>query len=91
MAPSGKQQVIDLLKSLETKDPVPFAYVNPNQSGASLCFVICPSAKGTGRNNHAPSEKSGVDGVCSRTEKGVRGRGDEDDPQLYGIGAAKVR
>ncbi len=31
MAPSRKQQVIDLLKSLETKDPVPLAYVNPNQ------------------------------------------------------------
>ena len=31
MAPSRKQQVIDLLKSLETKDPVPFAYVNPNK------------------------------------------------------------
>jgi len=26
-----KQQVVDLLKSLETKDPVPFAYVNPNK------------------------------------------------------------
>jgi predicted SnoaL-like aldol condensation-catalyzing enzyme len=31
MAPSRKQQVIDLLKSLETKDPVPLAYVNPNK------------------------------------------------------------
>jgi predicted SnoaL-like aldol condensation-catalyzing enzyme len=31
MAPSRKRQVIDLLKSLETKDPVPFAYVNPNK------------------------------------------------------------
>ena len=31
MAPSRKQQVIDLLKSLETKNPVPFAYVNPNK------------------------------------------------------------
>src|SRR5712675_599906 len=31
MAPSRKQQVIDLLKSLETKDPVPLAYVNPNR------------------------------------------------------------
>jgi len=31
MAPSRKQQVIDLLKSLETKDSVPFAYVNPNK------------------------------------------------------------
>src|SRR5271165_2390172 len=31
MAPSRKQQVIDLLKSLETKDPAPFAYVNPNK------------------------------------------------------------
>jgi predicted SnoaL-like aldol condensation-catalyzing enzyme len=29
--PIRKQQVIDLLKSLETKDPVPFAYVNPNK------------------------------------------------------------
>ncbi len=29
MAPSRKQQVIDLLKSLETKNPAPFAYVNP--------------------------------------------------------------
>jgi hypothetical protein len=29
MAPSRKQQVIDLLKSLETKDPVPLAYVKP--------------------------------------------------------------
>jgi hypothetical protein len=26
-----KQQVVDLLKSLETKNPVPFAYVNPNK------------------------------------------------------------
>ena len=31
MTPSRKQQVIDLLKSLETKDPVPLAYVNPNK------------------------------------------------------------
>ena len=31
MVPSRKQQVIDLLKSLETKDPVPLAYVNPNK------------------------------------------------------------
>ncbi len=31
MAPSRKQQVIDLLKSLETKDPVALAYVNPNK------------------------------------------------------------
>src|SRR5258708_10996589 len=31
MAPSRKQQVIDLLKSLETKDPVPLVYVNPNK------------------------------------------------------------
>jgi predicted SnoaL-like aldol condensation-catalyzing enzyme len=31
MAPSRKQQVIDLLKSLETNDPVPLAYVNPNK------------------------------------------------------------
>ena len=31
MGPSRKQQVIDLLKSLETKDPVPLAYVNPNK------------------------------------------------------------
>ena len=31
MAPSRKQQVIDLLKSLETKNPVPLAYVNPNK------------------------------------------------------------
>ena len=31
MAPSRKKQVIDLLKSLETKDPVPLAYVNPNK------------------------------------------------------------
>src|SRR5260370_9464828 len=31
MAHSRKQQVIDLLKSLETKDPVPLAYVNPNK------------------------------------------------------------
>jgi predicted SnoaL-like aldol condensation-catalyzing enzyme len=29
--PIRKQQVVDLLKSLETKDPVPFAYVNPNK------------------------------------------------------------
>jgi predicted SnoaL-like aldol condensation-catalyzing enzyme len=31
MPPSRKQQVLDLLKSLETKDPLPFAYVNPNK------------------------------------------------------------
>src|SRR5882724_5090482 len=31
MAPSRKQQVINLLKSLETKNPAPFAYVNPNK------------------------------------------------------------
>jgi predicted SnoaL-like aldol condensation-catalyzing enzyme len=31
MAPSRKQQVIDLLKSLETKNPAPFVYVNPNK------------------------------------------------------------
>jgi predicted SnoaL-like aldol condensation-catalyzing enzyme len=31
MPPRHKQQVTDLLKSLETKDPVPFAYVNPNK------------------------------------------------------------
>src|SRR5258705_12402907 len=31
MAPGRKQQVIDLLKSLETKDPVPLTYVNPNK------------------------------------------------------------
>ncbi len=31
MAPSRKKQVIDLLKSLETKNPAPFAYVNPNK------------------------------------------------------------
>src|SRR5271166_6936559 len=31
MPPSRKQQVVDLLKSLETKNPVPFAYVNPNK------------------------------------------------------------
>jgi predicted SnoaL-like aldol condensation-catalyzing enzyme len=31
MAPSRKQQVIGLLKSLETKDPVLLAYVNPNK------------------------------------------------------------
>jgi predicted SnoaL-like aldol condensation-catalyzing enzyme len=31
MAPSRKQQVIDLLKSLETKDPVPLTYLNPNK------------------------------------------------------------
>jgi hypothetical protein len=30
MPPRRKQQVVDLLKSLETKDPVPLAYVNPN-------------------------------------------------------------
>jgi len=29
MLPNRKQQVVDLLKSLETKDPTPFAYVNP--------------------------------------------------------------
>jgi predicted SnoaL-like aldol condensation-catalyzing enzyme len=26
-----KQRVVDLLKSLETKDPAPFAYVNPKK------------------------------------------------------------
>src|SRR5258705_12377750 len=31
MAPSRKQQVIDLLKSLETKNPAPLAYVHPNK------------------------------------------------------------
>jgi predicted SnoaL-like aldol condensation-catalyzing enzyme len=31
MAPDRKQQVIDLLKSLETKNPAPFAYVDPNK------------------------------------------------------------
>jgi predicted SnoaL-like aldol condensation-catalyzing enzyme len=31
VAPSRKQQVIDLLKSLETKDPGPLEYVNPNK------------------------------------------------------------
>jgi predicted SnoaL-like aldol condensation-catalyzing enzyme len=31
MPPSRKQQVVDLLKSLESKDPVPFAYVNPKK------------------------------------------------------------
>jgi len=31
MPASRKQQVIDLLKSLETRDPAPFAYVNPNE------------------------------------------------------------
>ena len=31
MAPSRKQQVIDLLQSLATKNPAPFAYVNPNK------------------------------------------------------------
>jgi predicted SnoaL-like aldol condensation-catalyzing enzyme len=31
MPPSRKQQVVDLLKSLETKNPAPFAYVNPNK------------------------------------------------------------
>src|ERR1700733_10550436 len=31
MPPSHKQQVVDLLKSLETKDWVPFACVNPNK------------------------------------------------------------
>src|ERR1700688_3247894 len=31
MPPSRKQQVVEILKSLETKDPVPFAYVNPNK------------------------------------------------------------
>src|ERR1700731_249224 len=30
MAPSRKQEVIDLLKSLETKNPAPLAYSNPN-------------------------------------------------------------
>jgi predicted SnoaL-like aldol condensation-catalyzing enzyme len=29
--PSHKQQVVDLLKSLETKDRAPFAYVNPDK------------------------------------------------------------
>ena len=31
MPPSRKQQVVDLLKSFETKNPGPFAYVNPNK------------------------------------------------------------
>jgi predicted SnoaL-like aldol condensation-catalyzing enzyme len=31
MPPTRKQQVVDLLKSLETKDPAPFSYINPNQ------------------------------------------------------------
>src|SRR6266853_1959203 len=31
MPPRRKQQVVDLLKSLETKNPVPFAYVNANK------------------------------------------------------------
>src|ERR1700694_1262022 len=31
MLPTRKQRVVDLLKSLETKDSVPFAYVNPNK------------------------------------------------------------
>src|SRR5271163_4287189 len=31
MPPSRKQQVVALLKSLETKDPAPFAFVNPNK------------------------------------------------------------
>src|SRR5580658_6167112 len=31
MPTSRKHQVVDLLKSLETKNPVPFAYVNPNK------------------------------------------------------------
>ena len=31
MPSSRKQQVIDLLKSLETRDPVPFTYVNLNK------------------------------------------------------------
>jgi predicted SnoaL-like aldol condensation-catalyzing enzyme len=31
MPPTRKQQVVDLLKSLETKDPAPFGYVNPNK------------------------------------------------------------
>jgi predicted SnoaL-like aldol condensation-catalyzing enzyme len=31
LVPTRKQQVVDLLKSLETKDPAPFAYVNPNK------------------------------------------------------------
>ena len=31
MPPARKQQVIDLLKSLETRDPAPSVYVNPNK------------------------------------------------------------
>jgi hypothetical protein len=31
MLPIRKQQVVDLLKSLETKDPAPFSYVNPDK------------------------------------------------------------
>jgi predicted SnoaL-like aldol condensation-catalyzing enzyme len=31
LVPTRKQQVVDLLKSLETKDPAPFAYVNPSK------------------------------------------------------------
>jgi predicted SnoaL-like aldol condensation-catalyzing enzyme len=31
MLPTSKQQIVDLLKSLETKDPAPFAYVNPHK------------------------------------------------------------
>ena len=31
MLPSRRQQVVDLLKSLETKDPAPFAYVNADK------------------------------------------------------------
>jgi hypothetical protein len=36
MAPSRKQQVIDLLKSLETKNPAPFAYANPNKCSSMV-------------------------------------------------------
>jgi predicted SnoaL-like aldol condensation-catalyzing enzyme len=31
MHPTRKQRVVDLLKSLETKDPAPFGYVNPDK------------------------------------------------------------
>jgi predicted SnoaL-like aldol condensation-catalyzing enzyme len=31
MLPTRKQQVVDLLKSLETKEPAPFVYVNPDK------------------------------------------------------------
>ena len=31
MPPTRKQQVVDLLKSLETKDPVTLAYLAPNK------------------------------------------------------------